>query len=185
MDAMGRQATEVRKIFGDLPIVEAKTDFIVYVTADEQMKSVRGDPQNCMFSNACKRAFGSKGVLFFPTVAYVDMVDPADASRRIVMRFRLTGETRERLEAFDRGEGGVREATFLLKSVPKSQTLEHHRVKGRNRMRLLRQGVTKPSEKRRAAAQKGHATRRNKLLMGVRDGHGQVHTRESEESVAP
>jgi hypothetical protein len=189
-DVFGRQADEVRQIFGDLEIVEAKTDFVVYVTAEEQERSVRGNPNKCMFSNACKRAFGSKGVLFYPTVAYVDMIDPADASQRLVMRFKLPSETREKLEAFDRGDmDGAREATFVLKAVPKSQQLAYMAKKKRDqsRRKLIQQTFedaeqeAEEQEKRKASAAKGRQTRRDKTLMGVRSGSGKVHTRNGDD----
>jgi hypothetical protein len=182
-DIFHRQAEEVRSIFGDLEIVEATTDFVVYVTAQEQEESVRGDPNKCMFSEACKRAFGSKGVLFYPTVAYVDMIDPEDPDRRIVMRFRLPQKTRDRLEAFDRGEDDTHEATFVLKAVPKTKTLQYMLKQSRQRRKLKLTHITprEITERRKASAQKGHETRRAKALMGVRSGSGQVHTRIEDE----
>jgi hypothetical protein len=177
-DMFQRQAQEVRSIFGDLKIVEAIADFVVYVTADEQEHSVPGDPNKCMFANACKRAFGSKGVLFYPSV---DLLDPRDPSQRIVMRFHLPTETRQRLEAFDRGEGGLREATFILKAVPKSRRLAESAKARRkyDRARRLRveNGLPEVSAEKQAAARKAHVTRRTSRLMGVRTGTGQVHTR--------
>ena len=80
-DFFGRQAEEVRSIFGDLEIVEARVDHVVYVTALEHEHGKRGDPNKCMFSEACKRALGSKAVLFYPTVAYIDIIDPKDPTR--------------------------------------------------------------------------------------------------------
>lgn len=181
LDAFKRQTQEVREIFGDLEIIEAKTDFIVYVTAEEQETSVRGDPNNCMFATACKRAFGSKGVLFYPTVAYVDMLDPNDSSRRIVMRFRLPTTTRKKLEDFDAvPPGGLkgREATFILKAVPKTHTLAAQAKHSKRRRRLLQMGKAEVSPTRSEGSKKGHQTRRAKALMGVRSGAGQIHTRE-------
>lgn len=182
-DVFRRQTEEVRSIFGELEVVEATSDFVVYVTAQEQEESERGNPNTCMFSAACKRAFGSKGVLFYPTVAYVDMIDPEDPSRRIVMRFMLPQKTRDRLEAFDRGEGDTQEATFVLKAVPKTRTLAHQLKIARRsrRRRLLQVTPAEVAERRKASAKKGHETRRSKALMGVRSGSGQIHTRSDEE----
>ena len=160
-DVFHRQADEVRSIFGDLEIVEAKTDFVVYVTADEQEHSERGNPNKCMFSNACKRAFGSKGVLFYPTIAYVDMIDPTDPTQRIVMRFMLPRETRRRLEDFDMGIGETKEATFVLKAVSKTRTLAYmaQDKKRRARRKLIQETPPEVVEKRKATAQKGRETR--------------------------
>jgi hypothetical protein len=177
-DVFQRQSQEVKSILGeDLEIVEARSDFVVYVTAEEQETSVRGDPNNCMFSNACKRAFGSKGVLFYPSVAYVDMIDPRNPTRRIIMRFILPPETRARLEDFDRAQGEIREATFILKAVPKSQTLRAQAIRGRKRHRLLTSGRREVSPTRSAGSKKAHETRKKNMLMGVRSGVGQIHTR--------
>jgi hypothetical protein len=173
-DVFGRQAEEVRSIFGDLEIIEAKTDFVVYVTAEEHQFGKRGDPNNCMFSQACKRAFGSKGVLFYPTVAYVDMVDPRDSSRRIVMRFQLPAATRQQLEDFDAGIGGALEASFILKAIRPSETLAAKAKRSRAGRQKL--SATERSAAKSEAAKKGHETRRSKALLGVRSGSGQVHT---------
>jgi hypothetical protein len=172
-DVFQRHTVAVRNIFGDLPIVEAKADFVVYVSADEHQTGVRGDPNNCMFSQACKRAFGSKGVLFFPTVAYVDMLDPDDSSRRIVMRFVLPIKTREKLEAFDMDADERIESTFILKAVPKTRQLAH--MKKYAAQHKIRAEVSdEVIAARKVAAAKGQKTRRDKRLMGVRSGTGQV-----------
>jgi hypothetical protein len=171
-DVFGRQTEEVRSLFGDLEIVEARTDFVVYVTSEEHQRGVRGDPNNCMFSQACKRALGSKGVLFFPTVAYVDLIDPRNSDRRIVMRFGLPPYTRRALEDFDADVGSFKEASFLLKAIPPSERL----AAKSKRSRARRLNPTEVTEARSAAAKKGHQTRNNKALLGVRSGTGQVHT---------
>jgi hypothetical protein len=177
-DVFGRQADEVRSIFGALEIVEAKTDFVVYVTAEEHETGVRGDPNRCMFSNACKRAFGSKGVLFYPTIAYVDMVDPRDSSRRIVMRFQLPPETRKQLEDFDAGIGDFQEASFILKAVRPSERLAAKAKRSRQRKRAQQLSPAERTAAKSEAATKGHQTRRTKALMGIRSGSGQIHTRD-------
>jgi hypothetical protein len=173
-DVFRRQADEVRAIFGGLEIIEATTDIVVYVTAEEQQYSKRGDPNNCMFSNACKRAFGSQGVLFYPSVAYVDMIDPRDPTRRIVMRFLLPPDTRRKLESFDLDASVPQEATFFLKAVPRGQTLAAKAKAQRKRAAAARPAMT---AERAEAAKKGHATRRARALMGVRSGQGQIRTR--------
>lgn len=176
-DVLGRQAEEVRSIFGGLEIVESKTDFVVYVTAEEHQTGVRGDPNNCMFSNACKRALGSRGVLFYPTVAYVDMIDPHDQSRRIVVRFALPKQTRQALEDFDAEVGGFKEASFLLKAIRPSERMAVKAKRDRERRKAQRLSPVEKTEAKSEAAKKGHKTRRDKALLGVRSGTGQVHTR--------
>jgi hypothetical protein len=193
IDVFGRQADEVRSIFGDLPIIEAPADVLLLVTAAEHDRGRRGDPNKCMFSRACKRAYGSKAVLFYPNVAYIDMVDPTlepgEPSRRVVMRFQLPARTKRQLEAFDQGTDEGFEMTFLLKGVSPAATraakIQAERVR-KERAKLAAKaeadGVElEPAElKRRAVlaarARKGHETRRAHALLGIRSGHGRIKT---------
>src|SRR5215471_718076 len=140
IDIGGRQIAEIRKLYGDLPVFDADSDMIVYVNLDDQEYGVPGDPNNCMFSRACKRAFGSQGVLFYPTVAYVDMLHPSDNSQRAVFRFYLPKPTRRRLERFEWDRNHAIEATFLLKAVPPSQRLTTRRKRDNKRNADLKAG---------------------------------------------
>ena len=76
------------QFFGDLPVVEAKANLQVQPIAEDIENAVPGDPQNCAFAKACKRMYGSKGVLFFSTVAYIDLLD--GKGRRVAMRHTIS-----------------------------------------------------------------------------------------------
>src|SRR5215475_3722929 len=168
-DAGGRRVVEDRKILGQYPVIDAPTDMIVYVNLQDQELGVPGDPHNCMFSRACKRAFGSHGVLFYPTVAYVDMLDPNDNDRRVVYRFKLPKETRQRLMRFEWDRNHAVEATFKLKAVPKSERIKERRKEQKRRSDELRTGTRtvdpERSRKAKAAAKKRQTANQ---LLGIR-----------------
>jgi hypothetical protein len=176
VDFFDRHTKEIRRLYGTLPIEDARADFLVHVVAADQEEGEPGNPNTCMFSRACKRAFGSHAVLFYPTVAYVDMLDPHDNSRRVVFRFKLPTKTRKRLEEFDLGRGAVAEATFLLKAVSPSQRLAATRRKQRQRVREIAAGKREVSPERSAIAKRGHETRRRANIFGIRSGTGQIPT---------
>lgn len=167
VDFKGREAGDLRQAFGELPIVEAKADTIVYVSRDEIGHSVRRDPHNCVFANACKRAFGSRAVLFYPTIAYVDMLD--SEGNRVVMRFRVSSKTRAAIERFDQ-VGDAAEATFVLSAIPKGSTLAAEAKRYQKRMRAVKAGVHKVNPNRSRGGKKAARTRKNKELMGLRVG---------------
>lgn len=167
LDFKGREASDLREAFGELPIVEAKADTIVYVSRNEIDHSIRMDPHNCVFSNACKRAFGSRAVLFYPTIAYVDMLDAE--GNRVVMRFKVTGKTREALERFDQ-DGDTAEATFVLSAIPKGQRLADMARNRRKRKRAMKAGTHEVNPNRSQGGKKAARTRKNKELMGLRVG---------------
>ena len=179
-DIGGREIAEIRKILGEYPVLDAPSDMLVYVNLDDQEHGVPGDPNKCMFSRACKRAFGSHGVLFYPTVAYVDMLHPDDNSQRVVFRFYLPTATRRRLERFEWDRNVAIEATFLLKAVPKSRRLSRRRKRERERAAALREGRRIVDPKRREAQKRAAETRRAGELLGIRSGSGKVHTAKGE-----
>ena len=166
VDFKGREAHDVREMFGNLPLVEAKHSMVVYVSKPDIDQAVPRDPNNCVFAQACKRAFGSQAVLFYPTVAYVDMLD--EDGKRIVMRFRVTEKTRAAIERFDLTQSAA-EATFVLQPVPPTMTLAAKTVQQRKRRKAYEAGVEKHPT-RIEGGKKAYATRRNKELMGLRVG---------------
>lgn len=166
-DFKGREANDLRETFGDLPLIEARDSMIVYVSKQDIATAVRGDPRNCVFARSCQRAFGSRAVLFYPTVAYVDMLD--EEGERVVMRFRVNGKTREQVERFDREED-VLEATFKLQPISKTQTLTYKSKKRKARDKALADGTHEVNPLRVEGTRKGWQTRRNKALMGLRLG---------------
>lgn len=169
-DIKGREARDVRATFGDLPLVEARANTYIYVNKDDIEHAVPGDPNNCMFSKACKRSFGSRAVLFYPSVAYVDM---SIGGERVVMRFKLPKKSHDAILAFDMNKD-IREDTFLLKKVSKSQTLTAARKTQRLWKDEVDSGIRDKDPKLVASSRRGHQTRQNRVLFGIRDGRGNL-----------
>lgn len=166
-DVFGREGKAVRQILGDYPLIEATADMLIFVTADDAKNAVRGDPNNCSFANACKRSYGSHGVVIYPTVAYIDM--PDETGKHVVFRFRVKEGTREAIERLDL-EGERREGTFRLYAVPKREQLAVVRRNKAKRQKALMAGRSKVNPARVAAAKKNMADRKLAKLYGLRDG---------------
>jgi hypothetical protein len=88
------------RMFEGIPVVEAKKELRVFINSDDIKTAIRKDPAHCAFSNACRRLFGSHSVVFFRTVAYVELPDGKGSTR--IERFALTKETKRLIIKFDR-----------------------------------------------------------------------------------
>lgn len=170
-DIYGRQTIEVRNLLGEYPIVEADADILIYVTGEDARDAVPGDPNNCIFAKACKRSYGSRGVLFFPTVAYIDM--PNEKGERVILRACVKEATRRAIEDLDIG-GFRKSGTFRLYAMPKAQTLKRTRELKRKRAKALKAGKRKIDPTRSAAARKAQSLRKAAKYYGLRDGGGMV-----------
>src|SRR5262245_4299980 len=94
---------EIKRLWCNIEVVDADVNTSVFVRPEDVTNAIEKDPGACVFANACKRTFDSEKVLFFRSIAYVEM--PNEDGRRLVRRFLLTAGTRALIEAFDRGEG--------------------------------------------------------------------------------
>jgi hypothetical protein len=156
----------IKRLWGGLPVIDGEHDLRVFINQSDLDNAVRKDPGACVFAAACKRIFGSSKVLFFKSVAYVDLPDGNGARR--VERFEMPDKMRELIEAFDRGEMTIPEAGFLLKVPKASFTLEYRR------------NISRKTRKR-AALLKGTASYPRKVSrpilidMSVRNGTGMTH----------
>jgi hypothetical protein len=173
-DIFGRQTAEVRRIIGTYPIVEATADILIYVNAGDAAGAIPGDPNNCVFAKACKRSYGSRGVLFFPTVAYIDM--PNEEGERVIFRARVKEKTRQAIEALD-VLGDRYEGTFRLYAMPPSETISARRKAAHRRRRRKRQGTYVVNPKIQAAARAQRKRRKFMKHLGLRDGSGLTQTR--------
>jgi hypothetical protein len=176
-DLFGRQSKAVRDVLGDYPIVEATADILIYVSAADAEEAIPGDPNNCIFAKACKRSYGSRGVLFFPTIAYIDM--PNEHGERVVFRAGVKEATRRAIEALDLA-GERREGTFRLYAIPKSNTLAVMKKNQRRRTQELKKSKRSINPVRSAAAKKSNAQRKAATYIGLRDGAGAIRTHEAE-----
>lgn len=137
---------EIRRLWGNMEVLDAETNISVIIRPEDVSDAVAKDPGACVFAQACKRTFDARKILFFRTVAYVEM--PNEDGRRIVRRFRLTSGTRALIEAFDRGEGVIPGGGFILKSPSKGARLEYKRKRNRDwaRRKLLGEAIVHRGE---------------------------------------
>lgn len=172
-DIYGRQIVEVRQFFGDYPIIEATADTFIYVSADDAAMAIPGDARRCSFANACKRSYGSRGVLFYKTVAYIDMKYPV-TGEHVVFRFAIKEETRKAIEALDL-DGDRREGTFRLYAISKSNMLKEIKRRrdrqSREREERKRRGEPRLVSHAKSAAMKQTMEKRRAAAgYGLRDG---------------
>lgn len=127
---------EIRRLWGDVEVKDAHDDLRVFINETDLATAVQKDPAECVFAQACKRVFGSTKVLFFRSVAYVEL--RAEDGTPRVERFIMPDNMRELVEAFDKGEGVIPQAGFVLRAPPKGRTLEHCRKKSQKSIQNLR-----------------------------------------------
>jgi hypothetical protein len=156
-DNIGR---EIRRLWGKTEVVDALEPLRVIVEPCDVASAARTDPAHCVFANACRRLFRSSKVLFWRTVAYVEL--PDENGKKRVERF-VMGETmRQVIASFDRGEGVLPEAGFILRPPTSRETLERKREKGAR------------SEARMKARGEKRARGRHGRVQGKTSGSGEV-----------
>ena len=93
----------IREIFGpDIEIVEATSPLRIQPTPADLVGATPRDPSNCVFVHTVDRMYGSKMVVVFKKVAYVDLIDKHGT--RQVNRFMVSKEATKMLSEFDRGK---------------------------------------------------------------------------------
>lgn len=111
----------VRRLWGNLPVKDATEILRVMPTERDVTKATRHDPSACAMAQACRRMFHSRSVLFFRTVAYVDV--PQANGTRAVERYFLNANAREQILRFDR-TGKFDPAGYTLHAPHKSKRLD-------------------------------------------------------------
>lgn len=134
------------KFFDGLPIVEAKAPLRVQPSKADIRGATKNDPENCVFSRACKRMWDCDRVLFLGTRAYVELLDKR--GKRHVERFDIDAASRKMIKDFDAGKT-IDPAGFVLRPPCKSHTLEG--------LRKIRAGKRKQSP----APQRSHKVARH------------------------
>lgn len=123
---------KLRQWFGEIPVKDARRDLHIQINEKDIKTAVKGDPENCVFSRACQRAYGSRSVVFFGTVAYVDVLN--NRGNRQVERYLINKEGRDLIKRFDKGNK-VSVAGFKLLGIPAGSTTEAKRKYMRKYMR--------------------------------------------------
>ncbi len=131
----------IKKFYAGLEVVEAKNDLHIQPSEADIQTAIPNDPKNCIFSRACQRMWGAKSVVFFGTVAYVDLLC-SDGKRR-VHRFVLDKDAREYVREFDVGNP-LDPRGFTLHKPPASGTVaaKSKQQKKRRKRKALLKGET-------------------------------------------
>ena len=148
---------EVKRLWGDTEVIDAKNVLRVFIQPQDVRSASKKDPGCCVFAQACRRQFNATKVLFWRSVAYVELPGP-DGKRR-VERFSLSPQMRELIEGFDRGDPVATVAGFELKAPNDSERLDRKADKNREWKR-----------KRKEALLSGKAIGPNRILPGKKKG---------------
>ena len=183
-DRNTKSLSEITRLWGNVQVVDARKDLRVFIQPEDVCSATAKDPGCCVFAQACKRQFAATKVLFWKSVAYVELPGP-DGVRR-VERFSLSSDMRELIENFDRGNPVATVAGFELKKPVPSETFEgkaaRNKAEGQRRRKALLNGTsTKP--KRGIQGQGKYSKPAIVVDLEVRNGKGQVHFKNRAEAV--
>jgi len=166
---------EIKRHWGDVEVVDAKKDLRVFIKPEDVKSAKVKDPGACIFAQACKRQFAATKVLFWRSVAYVEL--PGQDGKRRVERFQLSPQMRDLIESFDKGKEVKDFAGFELKATVNSRTfagqLKKNRARRERQRKALLNGV---ATKRRNGAQGVGKFSKPAIAIDleVRDGKGRV-----------
>jgi hypothetical protein len=167
---------EIKRHWGDVQVVDARKDLRVFIQPSDVESASPKDPGCCVFAQACRRQFAATKVLFWRSVAYVELPGP-DGTRR-VERFGLSPEMRDLIENFDRGNSVTELAGFELKALRPSERFEAkaNRMKkyGFTRKEALLKGTASPA-KRGIQGQGRYSKPAVVVDLEIRNGTGRVH----------
>jgi len=176
---------EIKRHWGDLEVIDARKDLRVFIQPEDVRSATIKDPGCCVFAQACKRQFGASKVLFWRSVAYVELPSP-DGKRR-VERFQLSPEMRDLIEHFDKGHKVADVAGFELKKPNPSSTLagkiRKNRLWAEKRRKALLEGTALGSRRSTVGEKKGiqgdgkYSKPALVIDLEVRDGKGRVQFR--------
>jgi len=165
---------EIKRHWGDVEVIDAEKDLRVFIQPQDIRSATAKDPGCCVFAQACKRQFAASKVLFWRSVAYVELPGP-DGKRR-VERFTLPSEMRDLIENFDRGNKVAEVAGFELKRPRPTETLEGKLKKNRAWKERHRKALLNGTARRNSGSQgKGKYSKPAIVVdLEVRDGKGRV-----------
>jgi hypothetical protein len=173
IDPAGR---EIIRLWGDCPVVDALKDLRIFILPEDLEKAKPKDPAYCVFARACRRTFKSRKVLFYRTVAYVEM--PTEDGSRVVERFMMPPSMRQLVESFDRGKPTIPEAGFvLLAPQPSAQfgNRQHRKILEKEQKQQRLEGTNTGKIGNRGKGKYEDEPIAIDLLSGVRSGVGMVH----------
>jgi len=127
---MNKLKEALNREWEDLPVVDAEEPLRVTIVESDIVTGKRKSPGCCAFANACRRSFGSSKVLFYRSVAYVEMAD--ENGDRRVERFTLNGAAKAFVADFDKGKQ-VSTGGFTLNVARPSERLQSLSKKARSK----------------------------------------------------
>jgi hypothetical protein len=163
-----KAAQEIKRVWGDVQVVDAEKDLRVLILPEDVDHAIRHDE-----AQACRRTFGASKVLFWRSVAYVELPKEDGVTR--VERFIMPSSMRSLVEAFDRGQDVIPKAGFILKAPTAGRRLDYGVRKEYLRRHRQRQKLEGKAERR---GNQGVGRYRDKPLtvdLAVRNGTGAVH----------
>jgi hypothetical protein len=173
---------EIKRHWGDVEVIDAEKDLRVFIQPEDVRTATVKDPGCCVFAQACKRQFAASKVLFWRSVAYVEL--PGPNGRRRVERFTLSSEMRDLIENFDKGNKVAEVAGFELKKPRASETLagklkKNRAFKQKRRVALLNgtalaHGRSTPGAKKGSQGDGKYSKPAIVVDLEVRDGKGRV-----------
>lgn len=152
----------LKRVFGGLPVVDAKRELRVFVAKYDIKPAKRKDPTNCVFAKACRRLYGSRIVAFFRTVVYMELPDNKGNLR--IERFRPSRPTERSIARFDR-TGKADPAGYHLLPPSPGKTMDHQLEIARKYQAATKHGTP--------ASKKGTGPKK-KIIAEVRNGKGLV-----------
>lgn len=175
-----RSYDEIKRHWGDIEVVDAAKNLRVFIQPGDVIGATAKDPGCCVFAQACKRQFAASKVLFWKSVAYVEL--PGPNGKRRVERFLLSPDMRNLIENFDKGNPVATVAGFELKKPKPSATfvgkLETNRAWRARRKQALLKGVSS-SPKNGVQGEGKYSKPAIVVDLEVRDGKGRVQFKKS------
>lgn len=173
---------EIKRHWGDVEVVDAQANLRVFIQPEDVRSATKKDPGCCVFAQACKRQFAATKVLFWRSVAFVEL--PAPTGGRRVERFELSPQMRDLIDNFDRGQEVPSLAGFELKRPRPSQTFEgmarRKKAYHAKKREALLKGTRGPDKKGRQGEGRYSAPVRV-VDLEVRNGSGRVHFRKEKD----
>jgi hypothetical protein len=173
---------EIKRHWGDVEVIDATKDLRVFVQPEDVRSAKAKNPGCCVFAQACKRQFRATKVLFWKSVAFVEL--PGPDGRRRVERFELTPGMRELIENFDKGKPVADLAGFELKRPRPSQTF-HGMVARKKALRIRqREALLLGTRQRPKRGKQGEGQYRQPVRvvdLEVRNGSGRVQFKKTAE----
>lgn len=167
---------EIKRHWGDVEVVDAEKDLRVFIQPEDVNSATAKHPGCCVFAQACKRQFAATKVLFWKSVAYVEL--PGVDGKKRVERFQLGPNMRELIENFDKGMPVAEMAGFELKKPRPSYTLDGLLAKNRASKQRRRAALIKGTrDKGSSGTGKGKGAYSKPAIvvdLEVRDGKGRV-----------